>query len=52
MDDRDSDPLTWRQAEALRRLLPPGTPIHHLTRREAAGLIVMHSPNAPWRREP
>ena len=46
--------LTWRQAEALRRLLPEGTRIRieHLSRWEAAGLIKMYSPHAAWRREP
>jgi hypothetical protein len=44
--------LTWRQAEALRQLLPEGTRVEHLSRWEAAGLIKMHSPHAAWRREP
>jgi hypothetical protein len=39
-------------AQALRRLLPEGTRIEHLSRWEAAGLIQMHSPHAAWRREP
>ena len=53
MDDYlEPGSLTWRQAEALRRLLPEGTPIGHLNRWEAAGLIKMHSPHAAWRREP
>jgi hypothetical protein len=42
--------LTWRQAEELRRLLPEGTPIGHLSRYEAAGLIKLHTPTAAWRR--
>jgi hypothetical protein len=53
MDDYlEPGSLTWRQAEALRRLLPEGTPIGHLSRWEAAGLIKMHSPHAAWKREP
>jgi hypothetical protein len=39
--------LTWRQADALRRLLPEGTRIEHLSRWEAAGLIRLHSPTPP-----
>ena len=53
MDDYlEPGSLTWRQAEALRRLLPEGTRIEHLSRWEAAGLIRLHSPHAAWRREP
>jgi hypothetical protein len=44
--------LTWRQALELRRLLPEGTEVGHLSRYEAAGLIRLHSPHARWRREP
>jgi hypothetical protein len=44
--------ITWRQAEELRRLLPEGTPIGHLSRYQAPGLIKLHDPNARWRREP
>jgi hypothetical protein len=53
MDDHlEPGSLTWRQAEALRQLLPEGTPICHLSRSDAAGLIQLHSPHAAWRREP
>jgi len=54
MEDDYMEPgtLTWRQAEELRRLLPEGTPIRHLSRWEAAGLIKLLDPNARWRREP
>ena len=53
MDDHlEPGSLTWRQAEALRRLLPEGARIEHLSRWGAAGLIKMHSPHAAWRREP
>jgi hypothetical protein len=53
MDDyMERGSLTWRQAEALRQLLPEGTPIEHLSRWKAAGLIKLHAPNAAWRREP
>jgi hypothetical protein len=53
MDDHlEPGSLTWRQAEELRRLLPEGTPICHLSRSDAAGLIRLHSPHAAWRREP
>jgi hypothetical protein len=53
MDDyMERGSLTWRQAEELRRLLPEGTRIEHLSRWEAAGLIKLHSPHAAWRREP
>ena len=62
MDDyMERGSLTWRQAEALRQLLPEGTPIEHLSRWKAAGLIrVVGTPNAArasgtpragWRRE-
>ena len=54
MDDKWLEPgsLTWRQEEELRQLLPKGTPVMHLSRYEAAGLIHLHSPNAFWRRQP
>ncbi len=53
MDDYfEPGSLTWVQAEELRRLLPDGTPISHLSRYEAAGLIRLHSPTATWRQEP
>jgi hypothetical protein len=43
------EPLGHYQAEALRRLLPPGTPIDHLSRFEAMCLIRLHNPHAKWR---
>jgi hypothetical protein len=43
--------ITWRQAEALRRLVPAGTPIGLLSRYEAAGLLKLADPNARWRRK-
>ena len=52
MEEERDDPLTWRQAVELQRLLPKGTPIGHLSRYKAAGLIKLHSPNAAWRGEP
>ncbi len=48
----DDGTLTWRQALELRRLLPEGTRIDHLSRWEATGLIALHSPYAPWRKKP
>ncbi len=44
--------LSVWQAVELRRLLPEGAPIGHLSRWEAAGLIALLSPNASWRRKP
>ena len=53
MDDYlEPGSLTWRQAEELRRVLPKGTRIEHLSRWAAAGLIRLRSPHAAWRREP
>jgi hypothetical protein len=53
MDDfLEPGSLTWVQAMELRRLLPEGTPIGHLSRYEAAGLIQLHTPTAAWRGEP
>jgi len=46
---KDGEEISWRQSLILRELLPPGTPTGHLTRREAAGLIKLHLPNAAWR---
>jgi hypothetical protein len=54
MDDNSLEPgsLTWRQALALRRLLPEGTRTDHWTRQAAATFIQLHDPDAPWRQEP
>ncbi|MBL8798663.1 MAG: hypothetical protein JNM56_32515 [Planctomycetia bacterium] len=51
-DVYDEEPLSWYQAETLRRLLPPETPIDHLNRFEAMCLIRLHSPHAKWRDRP
>jgi hypothetical protein len=51
MDDAYLEPesITLRQAEALRRLLPEGSNVSHLSRYEAAGLIKLLDPDARWR---